>query len=629
MNRLARATAGNTLAMLAAFLIPLSALSGSAVDMGRLYLVKVRLQQACDAGVLAGRKFMAYDNSNTLDPNAVTQAKAFFANNFSSGMMGTPAYASNAVPFTPTKTADNQVAGTATMQVPMTIMKMFGAQTQAITVTCEARYDVADTDVMLVLDTTGSMICAANETSCTMTSLSYTRPDGTKGYSYQEKPSSRIVALRSAVMDFYDTVASNADASTKIRYGIVPYTSTVNAGRAVPTQYLVSDTWSYQTRRAIGDQNWGDATFQSSDGMTQSACNSAASRIPALTTDTLGRQAYTYENDGTALRKTVDSWTPAYYGSSKGTCVIRNQRVVALWRYARWATDVSGYVASLSNGTGVRDPSKSISSVNIWQGCLEERDTTISTSFNINNLPPDLDPDLVPTSNATRWRPMWPELIYDRSNTASYDIGDQLLWPRYPNKDYYKYFVNTGGDPDSLAGGFVSCGKPVQRLAPLSRQQLYDYVYATDFRAIGGTYHDMGMIWGLRLISPTGLFAGDTSAWPGRQAPNRNIVFMTDGDMAPSTGLYGMYGFEQYDQRVSGGDFATLKDRHNARFLAECAAAKARDINVYVIGFGQTLTPELSQCASPGQAFYASDNASLTAAFRQIANQVAMLRVSK
>ena len=50
---------------------------------------------------------------------------------------------------------------------------------------------------------------------------------------------------------------------------------------------------------------------------------------------------------------------------------------------------------------------------------------------------------------------------------------------------------------------------------------------------------------------------------------------------------------------------------------------------MFVIGFGQTLTPQLTQCASPGQAFYASDNASLDAAFRRIANQVALLRVSQ
>ena len=630
MARLARASGGNTLAMLAAFLIPMSALTGSAVDIGRLYLVKVRLQQACDAGALAGRKFMADSNSATLDATATTQARTFFANNFPSGIMGTPAYTAATVPFTPTKTTDKQVAGTATTQVPMTVMKMFGQPTRSITVTCEARYDIADTDVMFVLDTTGSMVCAPSETGgCTMTSVSYTRPDGTTGYSYVEKPSSKIVALRSAVMDFYDTVAANADPSSHVRYGVVTYTSTVNAGAAVPSQYLLSTDWNYQTRRAIGDQNFGNVTTTTYNNVTSATCNGYTGRTPALFTDKYGNTAYTYASDGTANWKSVGSWNANWYNPSLGTCTIRNQPVVALWRYAQWPADVSGYISSLSGGAAVQDPGKSVTSLNRWQGCLEERQTTASTSFDVTNLPPDLDPDLIPNSDATKWKPMWPEQIYDRSGTSTYDISDQYVQPNPPNNSYYSYFVNVGGDASNLASGFVSCGKPVQRLTTMTRSQLSNYVNASDFKAIGGTYHDTGMIWGTRMLSPNGIFAADTAAWPGRQSPNRAIVFMTDGDMAPNYMIYGMYGIERYDQRVSAGDFSSLTDRHNARFLAECAAAKARNITVYVIGFGQTLTPQLTQCASPGQAFYASDSASLSAAFKKIANQVAMLRVSK
>jgi Flp pilus assembly protein TadG len=87
-GRLARDARGNTLAMMAIALIPLSALAGSAVDMGRLYIVKTRLQQACDAGVLAGRKTMV-STDGALDTAAANQAKTFFANNFPSGLMGT------------------------------------------------------------------------------------------------------------------------------------------------------------------------------------------------------------------------------------------------------------------------------------------------------------------------------------------------------------------------------------------------------------------------------------------------------------------------------------------------------------------------------------------------------------
>ncbi|MFV0643575.1 MAG: TadE/TadG family type IV pilus assembly protein, partial [Sphingomonadaceae bacterium] len=43
---------GNTLAIIAAALLPLLAMVGGSIDMGRSYLAQSRLQQACDAGVL-------------------------------------------------------------------------------------------------------------------------------------------------------------------------------------------------------------------------------------------------------------------------------------------------------------------------------------------------------------------------------------------------------------------------------------------------------------------------------------------------------------------------------------------------------------------------------------------------
>ena len=54
--RLARDAAGNTLAIVAASIAPILAMVGGGVDMGRSYLAESRLQQACDAGVLAARK---------------------------------------------------------------------------------------------------------------------------------------------------------------------------------------------------------------------------------------------------------------------------------------------------------------------------------------------------------------------------------------------------------------------------------------------------------------------------------------------------------------------------------------------------------------------------------------------
>jgi len=609
MGALARDVRGNTLALMAAALIPIAGLTGSAVDVARTYVVKARLQQACDAGVLAGRKFMTSTSSSTLDATATAQANAFFANNFTTGWMTT-----NTVSFTPTKTSDSQVAGTASAVVPMTIMKMFGTASVTLNVTCQARYDIGDSDIMFVLDTTGSMACTTSDGTggCSQPVGSYTRPDGTTGYYVTEKTGSKLSGLRSAVLSFYDTLAANSSPQTHIRYGFVTYTSTVNAGYLLPSNYLVT-SWNYQTRKVVGDSNNGSATTSTTTNTTQVTC----------TARNTGRSPATgYTVSGTANNVT-SSWT----NSNGGTCVTTTQPLKPNWRYAQWPLDVSQFIT----GATVDDPSKITAATSKWQGCLEERDTTASSSFNVNSLPYDLDPDLVPTNDATKWRPMWPDVIYYRGNNMT-------------SVDYNGNSTNPYGDSTStsttgqytnmlmvnnISSGYVSCGKPATRLATMTRTDVSNYVNATDFKAQGGTYHDTGMIWGTRLISPTGIFASDTSTWSGHAPPSRYIVFMTDGDMAPNTSIYGMYGMEYYDQRVTGGSTANDLAYHNARFLAECAAAKARNIKIFVVGFGQALTTELSTCASPGSAYYASDNASLTAAFTSIAGQVAMLRITQ
>src|SRR5687767_13681814 len=79
LARLARDQKGNTLALVGAALVPLTAMIGSGVDMSRAYMAKQRLQAACDAAALAGRRAMTNDTVNA----AVTaEANKYFNFNF-------------------------------------------------------------------------------------------------------------------------------------------------------------------------------------------------------------------------------------------------------------------------------------------------------------------------------------------------------------------------------------------------------------------------------------------------------------------------------------------------------------------------------------------------------------------
>lgn len=596
-------TSANTLAMMAIALIPLSALVGSGVDTARTYVVRTRLQQACDAGVLAGRKFMQISDSATLDTNAASRAQAFFNNNFTPGWMGT-----SEIEFTPAKTTDQQVTGTASAVVPMTIMRMFEATDLTVEVACEARYDVADSDIMFVLDVTGSMACTPEVATCTTTNTSYTY-NGATQHAVIEHSGSRMQALRAAVVDFDTTVRSNADPSTRIRYGFVPYASGVNVGAAIPAEHMVRTRWTYQSRRQNGEGNYEVGNWSNNGNYTTSNCSNAEKREPSNG----------FRTDNTA------TYTDSRIENSR--CQTRTRVVAVRWQFEPIEYDIAAYYQTLFNSGSVRDPTRREEKRSTWQGCIEERRTDASTSFNITNLPPDLNPDLIPSSNETRWKPMWPDVTWGRGGNAAgvnaaykdSDFEASALWNPY----------NAGS---RAPGGFAACPPAARRLAEMTSTQVSNYVNAPHFRPHGGTYHDIGMIWGVRMLSPNGIFSADTAAGSGRAAPRRHIVFMTDGQLAPNGDIYGAYGIQRYDNRIGGGiDIPELTRRHNARFLAVCQYARDRlNMTVWVVALSTGLNDDLRSCATPGDhAFTASSKTELQNAFKKIAQQVAMLRVSK
>ena len=684
LTRLARHRAGNTLAIMAAALMPVTVFAGSAVDMGRLYAVKVRLQQACDAGVLAGRKFLTsgLTTGQPLTGNAFTQANNYFTNNLVTSWLNSGWYVANSQTFTPVTVADAQgniqVGGTATVQVPMTLMKVFGMATQTLTVTCQASFSTPDTDVMFVLDTTGSMGCAVtraepacgpwagqNEASSTSNGVtSYYIKEETDGSGNNV---SRIDSLRQAVIAFYNTVSTTKDSSTNVRYGFVPYTSTVNVGKLLynlSPSYLVSK-WPYQSRLATGDYVIKTNSSKTVAAADQNACNAYYTRTPANRYDAnTGDANPGYPNSGTATANDP-VWTPASGSGSSykaASCTVNTDQVGPVWTYQPAVSyDVSNYV----KGNSMTDPSRVDGSTTVWNGCIEERDTTATNSFSQSSLPADLDPDLVPSSDATRWRPMWTDVAYQRyyfgyGGGLHYVNGSLASsnWGTFSLANNSPYTIYNFNDPTLAAAGNASCPAqalplflPADKISGLST--ITNYV--NGLKALGGTYHDIGMIWGTRMLSPTGIWSSN-NAWPsGRAQPKRVMVFVTDGTMSPSSQLYGAYATEYPDRRVTGTTFASTSDPnagrnadgtctdtsqncysytdfHNQRFLAECAKAKSSPLNydVWVVEVAQASSTQLTQCASrPSQVLVGQTPAQLKTAFQQIAAQVAMLRVSK
>ena len=149
---------GNILPMAAVGVLVISAMVGGAVDMGRAYKVKSRLQAACDAGSLAGRK--AVVNSG-FDTTALGQANTYFNADFDEGAIGTR----NTVFVATSPDSGHTVIGSATTMVDTALMRIFGKDTFSIAVTCSASMGVGNSDVTMVLDTTGSMGGALGSTT--------------------------------------------------------------------------------------------------------------------------------------------------------------------------------------------------------------------------------------------------------------------------------------------------------------------------------------------------------------------------------------------------------------------------------------------------------------------------------
>jgi Flp pilus assembly protein TadG len=639
LARLARDARGNTLAIVGAALVPLSAMIGSGVDMSRAYMAKSRLQNACDAAALAGRRVMQNDQmSQTVQDEAVR----FFNFNFNQGLYGTDT-------FTPvvTRSAPGTIRVTASTRIPTTIMKMFGFTTLPLNVTCDAALNFVNTDVMLVLDVTGSMAADIN------------------GNYFGGN--SKIEGLRDAVMALYDELAptqAQLEANgLRLRYGIVPYSSTVNVGsliRAIDSNFIANNV-TYQSRVANFDERHTQyvGTPQTPDppvtqtygsSISQSDCDkygrnvsfsgfspSAASGGGPAPTPSWSRSFSNNEASG------VDwSWSGA--PDTSGTNRSCRRRYVETdttyqtvewyessgWVYKPEVLDVTQYktggsitVASSDNGQspvqGDFDPielpgqvtGESTTSIS-WNGCIEERATVSTiTSTSGYTIPPtayDLDINLVPTNDNTRWRPMIPDLEYRRSNSGSTE-------------------ANNG---TSMTG--AACPAAARRLQAWTRNDMLNYVNA--LTPTGSTYHDIGMIWGARLLSNAGVFAADNPNNFNSMPVSRHIIFMTDGQMDTDRNVYGFHGVEWNDWRVGGGSFNTndidLNSRHMQRFKMICNAAKGMGFSVWVIAFGTTLSSEMQECASnPSQASTSTSSADLIARFRQIGSNIGALRLTQ
>ncbi len=653
----------NTIVIGAAALVPLLAMVGGAVDASRFYMAEARLQAACDAGALAARRAMA-DDQFTTEHQAI--GENFFDQNFDDGLFGMEGQQRAFV-----GTQSGEVNGTASGILPTSLMGMFGYDEFSLAVNCTADINISNTDIMFVVDVTGSMNCA---------------PDNPGGGSCgnTEDAGSKIEGLRDAVMTFYDTVEASTSPAAQVRYGMVPYASNVNVGGAI-----VDANPNWMATNAVFQSRW--AKFKEGGEWVQVGVNVVDITLDddeyyiGLTRDTVyvsnqsqcdarrpddfdnmirtslgthqgqdsqrieGNQRFTrYDDDNETIWRGEGY---AQYRSWDGRCrygwyVYETRGDVTFeiveelegggaefdeWVYAEidtanppggsnpsgspdgWeAVDLTALYDSTRSVQVPIGNDGSMTTLN-WDGCVEEADTVATTVFDpIPTGALDMNINLVPSTQAERWKPVVRNIAWERRSSG----GSRVL------RD-----VESSERSSQSRPGYT-CPEPAFRLTDISRADMRSYVDSLQARS--STYHDIGMLWGARFISPRGIFAADNVTAPNGDAVARHIVFMTDGLLAPNREIYGTYGVEWWSRRVSGdGDNTTLRDAHAARFQAACRLARQENISVWVVAFGTELSQNLIDCASPGRAFVADDSAQLASSFREIAQRIAALRLTQ
>jgi hypothetical protein len=219
--------------------------------------------------------------------------------------------------------------------------------------------------------------------------------------------------------------------------------------------------------------------------------------------------------------------------------------------------------------------------------------------------------DLVPSNASEFWKPHLAEFVWG------------------PN------IVNTFNAHSNSTDVCVTAARGLQRYATEAAFKAYTDTLVAD----GNTQHDIGMIWGARLLSQDGIFgpANKDSAAPQGYQVSRHLIFMTDGLMNSRKRYYGPWGISMLDGRdvpttqldiLDGSE--DMNNKHYRRMEMICNAARQKGFTIWVVGFGMTTLPDqLRNCASgPENAVIATSSAALTAAFQKIAKNIGGLRLT-
>lgn len=609
--------------MMVAGLIPGIAALGSAIDAGRVYVVKSQLQAGVDAAALAGARAYELDDDTPAGRNA--QARAYFSGNFPTGYMGTTT--PDVVPAFSTIDGRNNTTVRATTVVPMSFMRAFGFLQQTVTAVARAEIQPHPLEVMMVLDNTGS--------------LKSDLPRDANGV-----VKTRITALKDAAKSFLDVLYQGGSSRPDLAMGFVMYDITVNVGRLLPnwqSASVVRQQFAFNDSYIAWRGNWPQ------NHLAWKGCVFADDSVKDLNNTLTYHEPGAWDIDrtlpGEGAHPPVSPYfiPPMYVPELAAGSATADEKAKDNGKYYKVAgvePNNNLYKLDATYADAMLNPA----AYNVDAPNNPYRRWMYVMYIGLNDGAASAGNDVITTTDGNYYDPAngW---NFTTNTGTPFKVNYNRI-PRFTSdwKDATEYSVNPNGGATSDGNKNKTdwpspnwqCPEEAVPLAYGRDRSFYSNIIDQKNAAIypaNGTLHHAGLLWGYRLLVRDDVFRRTN---PTRESPKRALVFMTDGETALGASqngytdrtwtFYGNYADSPISATAGG-----LTGQSERRFAKTCASLQAEQNppTVYIVALTTTDANTLAmfeRCA-PGHVYRTSDAATLTAAFNDIAAELVDLHL--
>lgn len=608
--------------MAAALVVGIGSL-GSAIDAGRMYIVKTQLQAGVDAAALAGaRAFGVTDNSGN---SRTKQVESYFDGNFprAPAYMGT----TNVTVLPDFQVIDgvNVTTVNAAATLDMSFMRLFGFRSVTMRAVAKAELQPRTLEVMMVLDNTGSM---KDELSNGKT---------------------RITALKEAANSFVDILFQGGTQRKDLALGIVPYDITVNVGHLLASKRANSVA-------SIDGFNAGAVTTWGSWPANPYAWKGCV--LNDATVKDVSANRLVSEPDAWDVTRTLPGeggnppvmpyfippfYVPSFYDSDAAKMKEARANSKSTY-YSKLAGGEAGNnLYRLDSGPTPADRAAYLASSDAYRNWFYDYYS------GLNNGAANADDDVIRRTGGA-----YHELQNNDRTTKDWYVDwsrvpytAETFWRATPNTSQ----VNPSGgitkdsNKNTTPGQSPNWQCPEQVMEPLYNRPKSDYVsYIRDKNAAiypaNGTIHHTGLLWAYRLLVRDDVFTRPRPMGMTNESPRRAIVFMTDGinEVNQSQNNYIDRTFTWYgrwsDKTITNSNIPSdVKTQMLRRFEKTCAniQREANPPQVYIIALvanSDAINTAFNDCA-PGRVYRTSNSTQLNAAFQNVAAELVDLHLTQ